>query len=56
MLERRLLHTAITREITLCLLVGDPRALVRTVENWIARVGRQYVSGQFPLRQESEAA
>jgi exodeoxyribonuclease V alpha subunit len=33
MLERRLLYTAITRAKSLCLLVGDQRALARAVEN-----------------------
>jgi exodeoxyribonuclease V alpha subunit len=33
MLQRNLLYTAITRARQLCILVGDPRALQRAVEN-----------------------
>ena len=33
LLQRNLLYTAITRARKLCVLVGDPRALRRMVEN-----------------------
>jgi exodeoxyribonuclease V alpha subunit len=33
LLQRKLLYTAITRARRLCVVVGDPRALRRAVEN-----------------------